>query len=163
MATYYRVSSIGDALPETWGYCDAYDLARDGIELGRGAQVFSDLNNIILTIYGIDVDGTYDEAHGYDRVLLIEADATVDGGPWSAVAPEDVTALRSISIADVKRIAEASMGDEGYDEDEIEEWADDHAFDLDEVLLDALREASTEAAIVWVDTLGADYARGLLA
>jgi hypothetical protein len=163
MATYYRVSSIGDALPKTWSYCDAYDMAQEGIELGRGAQVFSDLNNVILSIYGIDVDGTYDQAHGYDRVLLIDADSTTDGGPWAAVTSDGVTALASISINDVKAAVEAALDCEGLDLDDLEEWIDDHAFDLDEVLLDSLRSAAAAVDVSWVDTLGDEYARGLLA
>lgn len=85
---YYRMSQIGDALPITWSYSGppvGILTDEDPIwKVGRGAQVWRRPSQVALCALGADMDGTYDEGEGYDRLLIIEADYTVDGGSWDA-------------------------------------------------------------------------------
>jgi len=162
MATYYRISSIGDALPQRWSYCDAFEVVADESgwsivdHTSPGAQVWSSAAAVVAALMGHH-DGVYDAAGGYDRILIIEADETVDGGDWDAVTPQGVTSVRSLKVTGLIEALEPMLGEyEDEHDDDLGYWLaglDD--FDAaNKIVENFLYSRSAGVEVQWVDTLG---------
>lgn len=159
MATYYRISSIGDALPKSWSYADAYHVVvhdADTVEVvdntSPGAQVWSTSADVLAALMGLR-DGMFRPQDGYDRILIIEATGTVDGGDWSAVLPGQVESMRSLPVDGLIDDLEGQINPDDEDDFDLGDWLDSVGGD-DALRLDAMLMARSEsAAVVWVDTL----------
>ena len=163
MTTYYRISSIGDALPKRHAYAEAYEEEHvgDGNFVIRdntapGAQVWQSAGQVIAAMGGI-MDGVYDAEGGYDRILIIESDGCIDGiGDWVAVTPETVTSIRSLPVAGLREEVYGLL--EGRD---VDGEVVDEDFDLEEYLADEepegvaelLLQRSEAVPVRWIETL----------
>jgi hypothetical protein len=165
---YYRMSSIGkSALPTTWAYDGVED---DAVQLAPGAQVWNDAAQIAQCALGAEMDGVYDAEHGYAHVMVIEARAVVDGGPWDAVVERDIVSIKSVETSkfvEALSIALFDLAEFERDEDESDwredfcnqtgdwpaRWIADNDMNIEDALDELLGSITEQVTVVFVDTL----------
>lgn len=154
----YRMSSIGEALPQTHSYSGpscGYNIwtgEPDPWEVYAGAQVWCVAWNIAECALGFEMDGTYGPEEGYAHILIIESDYIHPTQPWDCVKPDDVQALYSVSTQTFVAHIEHLLREAGVALDEPEDcsaYLEEH----EEMLASWLHQHMKPVPVVWVDTL----------